>query len=176
MIPTQGNGVVARLTISTPIRLDLAIDKPVTLDITPVSINSSKLADLLPNAARAADACISAMLRLARASNIHECFRCNRGYAAAASLNAVARRPVRRARHSFGQHTVSSMPPSRRRLGSESCLAHSSKVACPLGKSPRRGCAPFVTPRRGSPASRLRAPVSHGDCAISPRTVMNNAG
>ena len=26
------------------------------------------------------------------------------------------------------------------------------------------------------PPSRLRAPVSLGDCAISPRTVMNNAG
>ena len=26
------------------------------------------------------------------------------------------------------------------------------------------------------PPSRLRAPVSRGDCAISPRTVMNNAG
>jgi len=25
------------------------------------------------------------------------------------------------------------------------------------------------------PPSRLRAPVSRGDCAISPRTVMNNA-
>jgi len=26
------------------------------------------------------------------------------------------------------------------------------------------------------PPTRLRAPVSRGDCAISPRTVMNNAG
>ncbi|MEO6307817.1 MAG: hypothetical protein ABIP43_08000 [Nitrospiraceae bacterium] len=26
------------------------------------------------------------------------------------------------------------------------------------------------------PPSQLRAPVSHGDYAISPRTVMNNAG
>ena len=46
------------------------------------------------------------MLSLARASNIHERFRCNRGFAAATSLDAVARRPGRRARHSVGQHTV----------------------------------------------------------------------
>jgi len=35
-----------------------------------------------------------------------------------------------------------------RGLGSEACLAHSSKGASPLGESPRRGRTPFGTPRR----------------------------
>ena len=61
------------------------------------------------------------MLSLARASNIHERFRCNRGFAAATSLDAVARRPGRRARHSVRQHTVSSMPPSL--TAPRACLA-----------------------------------------------------
>ena len=46
---------------------------------------------------------------------IHECFCCNRGFAAGTSLDAGARYSGRRARHSVGQHTVSSMPPSQLR-------------------------------------------------------------
>src|SRR5207344_1317611 len=52
---------------------------------------------------------------------IHERFCCNRGFAAATSLDAVARRPGRRARRSVGQHTVSSMPPSL--AAPRACLA-----------------------------------------------------
>jgi hypothetical protein len=70
-------------------------------------------------------------------------------------------RPGRRARCSVGQHTVSSMPPSRRGLGSEACLAHSYKGASPLVKSPRRGHAPFGTPRRGVAPPRGSARLSH---------------
>ena len=43
---------------------------------------------------------------------IHERFCCNRGFAAATSLDTVARRPGRRARRSVDQHAVLSMPPS----------------------------------------------------------------
>jgi hypothetical protein len=43
---------------------------------------------------------------------IHERFWCNRGFAAATSLDAVARRPGRRGRRSVDQHAVLSMPPS----------------------------------------------------------------
>ena len=52
---------------------------------------------------------------------IHERFCCNRGFAATTSLDAVARRPGRRARRSVGQHTVSSMPPSL--AAPRACLA-----------------------------------------------------
>src|SRR5712691_853842 len=68
----------------------------------------------------------------------------------------LARRPGRRARRSVGQHTVSSMPPSRRRLGSEACLAHSYKGVSPLVESPRRGHAPSKLP--GGVLPRLVAP------------------
>ena len=43
---------------------------------------------------------------------INERFCCNRGSAAATSLDKAALRPGRQARHSVGQHTVSSMHPS----------------------------------------------------------------
>src|SRR6266849_9252152 len=57
------------------------------------------------------------------------------------------------------------------------------KLASP---TPTRGQPPCRIPTKGAhplrnflagcyPASRLRAPVSRGDCAISRRTVMNNA-
>ena len=52
---------------------------------------------------------------------IHERFCCNRGFAAATSLDRVARRPGRRARRLVDQHTVSSMPHSRTAL--RACLA-----------------------------------------------------
>jgi hypothetical protein len=52
---------------------------------------------------------------------IHERFCCHRGFAAATSLDAVARRPGRRARHSVGQHTVSRMPLSL--TAPRACLA-----------------------------------------------------
>ena len=52
---------------------------------------------------------------------IHERFCSNRGFAAATSLDAVARRSGRRARRSVGQHTVSSMPPSL--AAPRACLA-----------------------------------------------------
>src|SRR5438445_7328132 len=76
--------------------------------------------------------------------------------AVATHLDAVARRPRRRARRSVGQHTVSSMPPSRRRLGSEACLAHSYKGASPLVKSPRRERTLFELPCGALP--RLATP------------------
>jgi hypothetical protein len=93
-----------------------------SLRFASVSINLSKLADhFSPTTPAAADAFISAVLSLARASNIHERFRCNHGFAAATSLDAVARRPGRWARHSVGQHTISSMPPSL--TAPRACLA-----------------------------------------------------
>ena len=52
---------------------------------------------------------------------IHERFCCNRGFAAATSLDAAGPRPGRRARRSVGQHTVSSMPPSL--AAPRACLA-----------------------------------------------------
>jgi hypothetical protein len=52
---------------------------------------------------------------------IHERFCCNLGFAAATSLDAAALRTGRRARHSVGQHTVSSMPPSL--MAPRACLA-----------------------------------------------------
>ena len=42
---------------------------------------------------------------------IHERFCSNRGFAAATSLDAVARHPGRRARRSVGQHTVGGLAP-----------------------------------------------------------------
>jgi hypothetical protein len=71
-------------------------------------------------------------------------------------LDAVARRPGRRARRSVGQHTVSSMPPSRRRLGSEACLTHSSKGAAPLEHPHEGGTPPSELPVVAKP--RLAAP------------------
>jgi hypothetical protein len=60
--------------------------------------------------------------------------------------------------------SCSRMPPSRRRLGSEACLAHSYKGASPLVEHPRRGHTPFGTPRRAvSPprgSARLSRPPS----------------
>ena len=52
---------------------------------------------------------------------IHERFCCNRGFAAATSLDAVTWRPGRRARRLVDQHTVSSMPHFRAAL--RACLA-----------------------------------------------------
>src|ERR1700675_4808956 len=80
---------------------------------------------------------------------IHERFCCNRGFAAATSLDAVG--PAsRQAGSPFGRSTYcfkyASLP---RGLGPEACLAHSYKGASPLVESPRRGHTPFGTPRRG---------------------------
>jgi len=52
---------------------------------------------------------------------IHEHFYCNRGFAAATSLDTLARCPGRRARRSVCQHTVLSMPPSL--AAPRTCLA-----------------------------------------------------
>jgi len=47
----------------------------------------------------------------------------------------------------------------------------------PPCRIPTKGAHPHRNSQAGCyPASRLRAPVSRGDCAISRRTVMNNAG
>ena len=47
----------------------------------------------------------------------------------------------------------------------------------PPCRIPTKGAHPLRNSQAGCcPASRLRAPVSRGDCAISRRTVMNNAG
>ena len=91
-------------------------------------------------------------------------------------LANVSRRPDRRGRRSVGQLTVSSRPPFRRRLGSEACLAHSSKGASPLRESPRMGHNPFGTPRQGTP--RLTAPRARlaWQLSDSRRTVMNHVG
>jgi hypothetical protein len=87
------------------------------------------------------------------------------------------RRPGRRARRSFGHHTVCQV-----------CLPSSR---APLWSLPRPllqgGQPPCRIPTKGAHhlrnsqaeychASRLCAPVSRGDYAISRRTVMNNAG
>jgi hypothetical protein len=57
------------------------------------------------------------------------------------------------------------------------CLAHFYKGASPPAESPRRGRTPFETPGKVLPPTlRPRAPVTRGVCAISRRTVMNNAG
>ena len=95
---------------------------PWSLSVAFISTNLSKSADpFSPTPPAAADACISALLSLAQARITHERFCCNRGFAATTSLDAVARRPGRRARHSVGQHTVSSMPPSL--TAPRACLA-----------------------------------------------------
>ena len=60
-----------------------------------------------------------------------------------------ALRPGRRARRSLDQHTVSSMPPSRRRLGSEACLAHSYKGGPALLSNPHEGGVPPSEPPGG---------------------------
>src|SRR6267143_1467372 len=75
-------------------------------------------------------------LAIVLASILHEGFYCNRRHAAATSLTASWTRPGGRACCLVGQHTVSSMLPSRRRLGSEACLAHSYKGASHLVESP----------------------------------------
>jgi hypothetical protein len=72
-------------------------------------------------------------------------------------LDAVARHPGRRACRSVGQHTVGDWRPSY--FGPAPVLG--------VGQAP---------PNTAEPVPYLRAPVSHGDCAISRRTVMNNAG
>jgi len=108
---------------------------------------------------------------------IHEHFCCNRGFSAATSLDAVGL-ASRQAGSPLSRSTsCSRMPPSRRRLGSEACLAHSYKGGQPPCRIPTKGAHPLRNSQAWRcPASRLRAPVSLGDCAISRRTVMNNAG
>jgi hypothetical protein len=73
-------------------------------------------------------------------------------------LDAVARYPGRRACRSVGQHTVG---------GTGAPLTLAPAPVLGVGQAP---------PNTAEPVPYLRAPVSHGDCAISPRTVMNNAG
>ena len=108
---------------------------------------------------------------------IHERFCCNRGFAAATSLDAVgtaswqAGSPLSRSTYCV---KYASLP---RRLGSGACLAHSYRGPQPPCRIPTKGAHPLRNSRAGCyPASWLRAPVSRGDCAISRRTVINNAG
>jgi hypothetical protein len=97
--------------------------------------------------------------------------------AVATHLDAVARRPGRRARRSVGQHTVSSMPPSLAGSALKPASPTSTRGGQPPCRIPTKGAHPLRNSQAGCyPASRLRAPVSRGDCAISRRTVMNNAG
>jgi len=64
-----------------------------------------------------------------------------------------------------------------RGLGSGACLAHSYKGGQPPCRIPTKGAHPLRNSQAECcPASRLCAPVSRGDYAISRRTVMNNAG
>jgi hypothetical protein len=86
------------------------------------------------------------------------------------------RRPGRRARRSVGQHPVQGcLPSSRARLWNlPRPLLQGGQPPCRI---PTKGEHPLRNSQAGcDPASRLRAPVSLGDCAISRRTVMNNAG
>jgi hypothetical protein len=80
---------------------------------------------------------------------IHGGFYCNRRYVAATRLTSggLAAQSV---------NILFQVAPSRRRLDSGACLAHSYKGLLP--------------------ASRLRAPVSLAVSAVSSRTRVNNAG
>jgi hypothetical protein len=66
--------------------------------------------------------------------------------------------PCRRACRSVGQHTVSSMPPSRRWVGPEACLASSYKGGQPPCTIPTKGSHPLRNPQAVTEAHRLAAP------------------
>ena len=97
---------------------------------------------------------------------IHDGFSCNSRDAAAVSLTAggLAARSV---------NILCHVAPSRYRLGSEVCLAHSSREPTP-GKIPTNETSPIRNSQPGShPTIQLRAPISQRDCVMSRRTVMN---
>jgi hypothetical protein len=73
-------------------------------------------------------------------------------------LDAVARRP---GRGGLAVRSVNIL------LGIGTLLTLAPVPVLGVGQAP---------PNTAEPVPYLRAPISHGDCAISRRTVMNNAG
>ena len=63
-----------------------------------------------------------------------------------------------RARRSVGQHTVSSMPPSRRWVGPDACLASSYKGGQPPCTIPTNGAHPLRNPQAVAETHRFTAP------------------
>jgi hypothetical protein len=132
-------------------------------------------------------------------SIIHERFYCNRGdgsqnpmrysffapRSCEGRLTSQARwrrtwtrpdlRPCWRARRSVNILFQVCLPSSRARLWSlPRPLLQGGQPPCRI---PTKGAHPLRNSQAECcPASRLRAPVSRGDCAISQRTVMNHAG